>query len=209
MATKFFAGDAVVTPPVSRVDLGGFARHFSPVDQAKVTPWGMAGKDVLCDGKFAHQRRDLAGVQPQARHVDLTGLACILNGLRRGLDADAGRRDDRVEVGMGLHEILGPRFGWLRLKRPDYELGLWLERECLDTPGGRAGQSWAVHLGRHGQGLLRRDNRCDQRGDPMARRQDRRCRDFWWSDTRQPLGPRVSCRRRKADAGDMSRETST
>ncbi len=32
------------------------------------------------------------------------------------------------------HEIFGNRIGWLPWKRPGYELGLWLEKFCLDNP---------------------------------------------------------------------------
>ncbi|MBF9036122.1 bifunctional rhamnulose-1-phosphate aldolase/short-chain dehydrogenase [Rhodobacterales bacterium HKCCE2091] len=32
-------------------------------------------------------------------------------------------------------EIFGDRIGWLPWKRPGYELGLWLEKFCLDNPG--------------------------------------------------------------------------
>lgn len=31
-------------------------------------------------------------------------------------------------------EIFGPRIGWLPWKRPGYELGLWLEKFCLENP---------------------------------------------------------------------------
>ncbi len=32
------------------------------------------------------------------------------------------------------HEIFGDRIGWLPWKRPGYELGLWLEKFCLENP---------------------------------------------------------------------------
>ena len=32
------------------------------------------------------------------------------------------------------NEIFGDRIGWLPWKRPGYELGLWLEKFCLDNP---------------------------------------------------------------------------
>ena len=59
-------------------------------------------------------------------------------------------------------EIFGDEIGWLPWKRPGFELGLWLEKFCLENPrrqGRDPRKPRPVHLGRHAQGVLRDDDR--------------------------------------------------
>ena len=72
-------------------------------------------------------------------------------------------------------EIYGDTIGWLPWRRPGFELGLMLEKFARENP-----KAVGVVLAGHGlftwgddaPRLLRDDDRDDQHGDRLARRQD-------------------------------------
>ena len=78
-------------------------------------------------------------------------------------------------------EIFGDAIGWLPWKRPGFELGLWLEKFCKENPrrqGRDPGKPWALHLGRHAEGMLRDHHLCHQPGHGMVREEERRQGDL-------------------------------
>ena len=79
-------------------------------------------------------------------------------------------------------EIFGDKIGWLPWKRPGYELGLWLEKFCLEnrTPTASCLKATVCSLGRTPQRVLRYHIINDKHGHRLARFQIARQTRLWW-----------------------------
>jgi rhamnose utilization protein RhaD (predicted bifunctional aldolase and dehydrogenase) len=75
-------------------------------------------------------------------------------------------------------KIFGDDIGWLKWKRPGFELGLWLEDFCKNNPKAK-GKPRSVHLGRYTKRMLRRHHRHHQQGGRLAGGADQGQGSLW------------------------------